>query len=110
TVFFFQAEDGIRDATVTGVQTCALPISYNFFQNVFASFFAAPVIYVRLCCNRGHHLIFRQEFANELLLFHTHQFQILDTIQEYEIGRASCRERVYIYYGGVWLKVYSRDD
>src|SRR5207245_3726247 len=26
-VFFFQAEDGIRDATVTGVQTCALPIS-----------------------------------------------------------------------------------
>src|SRR2546430_490718 len=26
TVFFFQAEDGIRDLTVTGVQTCALPI------------------------------------------------------------------------------------
>src|SRR5207245_7374597 len=26
TTFFFQAEDGIRDATVTGVQTCALPI------------------------------------------------------------------------------------
>src|SRR3989442_15577425 len=25
-VFFFQAEDGIRDADVTGVQTCALPI------------------------------------------------------------------------------------
>src|SRR6516164_1874232 len=24
--FFFQAEDGIRDGTVTGVQTCALPI------------------------------------------------------------------------------------
>ena len=31
-VFFFQAEDGIRDRLVTGVQTCALPIyaySYN---------------------------------------------------------------------------------
>src|SRR5207245_7697379 len=27
--FFFQAEDGIRDATVTGVQTCALPISFK---------------------------------------------------------------------------------
>src|SRR5256886_7358974 len=27
SVFFFQAEDGIRDLTVTGVQTCALPIS-----------------------------------------------------------------------------------
>src|SRR5438270_3558083 len=26
--FFFQAEDGIRDLTVTGVQTCALPISH----------------------------------------------------------------------------------
>src|SRR5437870_4790789 len=26
-VFFFQAEDGIRDGHVTGVQTCALPIS-----------------------------------------------------------------------------------
>src|SRR6266516_5506186 len=25
-LFFFQAEDGIRDRTVTGVQTCALPI------------------------------------------------------------------------------------
>src|SRR2546430_13648803 len=29
-VFFFQAEDGIRDLTVTGVQTCALPISLAF--------------------------------------------------------------------------------
>src|SRR5258708_28541161 len=28
--FFFQAEDGIRDDLVTGVQTCALPISRRF--------------------------------------------------------------------------------
>src|SRR2546429_1560868 len=28
-VFFFQAEDGIRDVAVTGVQTCALPISFS---------------------------------------------------------------------------------
>ena len=27
--FFFQAEDGIRDYKVTGVQTCALPISLH---------------------------------------------------------------------------------
>src|SRR5260370_41942606 len=27
--FFFQAEDGIRDSSVTGVQTCALPISHD---------------------------------------------------------------------------------
>src|SRR3990167_7491682 len=31
-VFFFQAEDGIRDLTVTGVQTCALPISPGAVQ------------------------------------------------------------------------------
>src|SRR5699024_4491879 len=35
-VFFFQAEDGIRDRNVTGVQTCALPISRQ------------PVIYPRM--------------------------------------------------------------
>src|SRR2546426_4235170 len=29
--FFFQAEDGIRDYKVTGVQTCALPISLSKF-------------------------------------------------------------------------------
>src|SRR5699024_12203616 len=28
--FFFQAEDGIRDRNVTGVQTCALPILFSF--------------------------------------------------------------------------------
>src|SRR2546422_9648407 len=28
--FFFQAEDGIRDVAVTGVQTCALPIYFEF--------------------------------------------------------------------------------
>src|SRR2546427_8293151 len=31
--FFFQAEDGIRDLTVTGVQTCALPISIATDRN-----------------------------------------------------------------------------
>src|ERR1019366_9282884 len=30
--FFFQAEDGIRDWSVTGVQTCALPISVGGLQ------------------------------------------------------------------------------
>src|SRR2546430_5503875 len=32
--FFFQAEDGIRDLTVTGVQTCALPISLRLYPAV----------------------------------------------------------------------------
>src|SRR5438067_8340690 len=31
--FFFQAEDGIRDRNVTGVQTCALPISEKHRQH-----------------------------------------------------------------------------
>src|SRR5205085_7129092 len=31
--FFFQAEDGIRDLTVTGVQTCALPIASNLLED-----------------------------------------------------------------------------
>src|SRR5260370_4670678 len=32
--FFFQAEDGIRDSSVTGVQTCALPILMTIFVSV----------------------------------------------------------------------------
>src|SRR5690606_39351244 len=32
-VFFFQAEDGIRDFHVTGVQTCALPISLRMISD-----------------------------------------------------------------------------
>src|SRR5256885_12461634 len=38
--FFFQAEDGIRDYKVTGVQTCALPISRTFAGLVRAWFSA----------------------------------------------------------------------
>src|SRR5256885_10656453 len=34
-VFFFQAEDGIRDYKVTGVQTCALPISAYVLVDAF---------------------------------------------------------------------------
>src|SRR5438445_10181480 len=49
-VFFFQAEDGIRDIGVTGVQTCALPISKSATFGAsslvkpasFASFSSAP--------------------------------------------------------------------
>src|SRR5699024_9756118 len=41
--FFFQAEDGIRDRNVTGVQTCALPISLH------AHFFTRDRNFHRLC-------------------------------------------------------------
>src|SRR2546430_4126619 len=39
--FFFQAEDGIRDLTVTGVQTCALPI---YDENWLALFYGAALL------------------------------------------------------------------
>src|SRR5438067_7139704 len=41
--FFFQAEDGIRDRNVTGVQTCALPISAEFGPLVVTYRNGAPV-------------------------------------------------------------------
>src|SRR5256884_7214150 len=86
-LFFFQAEDGIRDVAVTGVQTCALPICYfNIFgprqdpsspySGVLAKFCTAfledtpPVVF-----GDGEQ---------------TRDFTFVDN----EIGRASCRERV----------------
>src|SRR5207248_7746270 len=44
-VFFFQAEDGIRDRTVTGVQTCALPISVTDVLGAGTMGFAADSMY-----------------------------------------------------------------
>src|SRR5689334_23814165 len=44
--FFFQAEDGIRDGTVTGVQTCALPI--------FASAIDSPSVALETRRRLGH--------------------------------------------------------
>src|SRR5207253_6532210 len=44
--FFFQAEDGIRDGHVTGVQTCALPISSTSVgcsKHGYCDEFSAPV-------------------------------------------------------------------
>src|SRR2546422_3352838 len=38
--FFFQAEDGIRDVAVTGVQTCALPILRG--ETVFLEYWRRP--------------------------------------------------------------------
>ena len=48
-VFFFQAEDGIRDRLVTGVQTCALPICWgNYFKLKSSSQFYASDIFFAL--------------------------------------------------------------
>src|SRR5260221_11418716 len=50
--FFFQAEDGIRDHCVTGVQTCALPICITGHRVE-----GAPGIYVRLDDPRSHAML-----------------------------------------------------
>src|SRR2546425_1551455 len=43
--FFFQAEDGIRDKLVTGVQTCALPISFTLSKLAAASLLSVNVVF-----------------------------------------------------------------
>src|SRR2546421_6283768 len=46
--FFFQAEDGIRDLIVTGVQTCALPICFFGLAKVVYGFeFTIPIHFAR---------------------------------------------------------------
>src|SRR2546425_8698731 len=55
--FFFQAEDGIRDKLVTGVQTCALPIYVDryasciptiLYATLLAGQYTTPVIYAEV--------------------------------------------------------------
>src|SRR6266496_5463834 len=59
--FFFQAEDGIRDLYVTGVQTCALPILEQATAEVVARHrtarFAAASRAADLCCGIGGDLV-----------------------------------------------------
>src|SRR2546429_2343048 len=55
--FFFQAEDGIRDVAVTGVQTCALPISLCVVSGIFS----APKSDHETSSSRpDHRLVFRR--------------------------------------------------
>src|SRR6266478_9998014 len=58
-LFFFQAEDGIRDVTVTGVQTCALPIFDKIDVRVGTSLAVEDVAHseklVRLRVDFGDH-------------------------------------------------------
>src|SRR2546429_4799494 len=42
--FFFQAEDGIRDVAVTGVQTCALPISISASRTLVGAGATPPLL------------------------------------------------------------------
>src|SRR2546430_5462247 len=69
--FFFQAEDGIRDLTVTGVQTCALPILFGRPERVAERSKAGDIdkrqsrrVHVATICVGNSHLL-RQVFAEK---------------------------------------------
>src|SRR5699024_12122006 len=88
--FFFQAEDGIRDRNVTGVQTCALPICSSSFDGL-----SRP----DHCCDTSP-LRHQQQCEATAALRTQHRPALTARVAlgeapiAPEIGRASCRERV----------------
>src|SRR5436305_10827633 len=76
-VFFFQAEDGIRDADVTGVQTCALPISTTHAP-VSVAMSIKPSAVIDIATLTGACVVALGFVRSGLFA---------------KIGRASCRER-----------------
>src|SRR2546430_4870582 len=89
-VFFFQAEDGIRDLTVTGVQTCALPISH-VDADLSDQGLRHPPVHPR---DGVQELDLWGERGDGLLHLLGEPVDDLVEVVELEIGRASCRERV----------------
>src|SRR5690606_41070063 len=94
----FQAEDGIRDFHVTGVQTCALPI--YFVASGLGLVFLSPlflVIAVWVKVDSDGPVFFRQERVGRFgKVFKIHKFRTMKVDAEAggQIGRASCRERL----------------
>src|SRR5438876_6322515 len=91
--FFFQAEDGIRDGRVTGVQTCALPIC-TFAGNLGDDPFLIEDIMSHL-----DHLIRLNPAAKaavDMALYDLVGKMLNVPVYKLQIGRASCRERVWI--------------
>src|SRR3712207_9546817 len=89
--FFFQAEDGIRDIGVTGVQTCALPILREN-RNQPHTRHAGAVAFAPGAALWG------SDPGGPSVLVASGEGQAA------EIGRASCRERVQISVVAVSLK------
>src|SRR5207302_7770309 len=100
-VFFFQAEDGIRDVHVTGVQTCALPIFYLKVGLYAGLFVASPFIFwqIWLFVAPGLYRRERKKIA-PFVLAATLFFVGGAAFCYLEIGRASCRERGLARGGG----------
>src|SRR5256885_7180286 len=86
--FFFQAEDGIRDYKVTGVQTCALPISKGGVR----SWMRNPSAPARPCASRPVSCTGDACFG--LTCPKRLGRRRANRARREEIGRASCRERV----------------
>src|SRR5207244_9471502 len=91
-LFFFQAEDGIRDDLVTGVQTCALPISYSSFKEFFVISDLSILKYRPFDDGTPSGLPSRKNQAC------SPQAES-DVPVRCQIGRASCRERLSIAEG-----------
>src|SRR2546430_8982982 len=87
--FFFQAEDGIRDLTVTGVQTCALPISVSGAKREASgrSYFGVSATGAGFGRGRGFSFSLSLSLSPVLLRRPIRMGRM-------KIGRASCRERV----------------
>src|SRR5256885_5133065 len=90
-VFFFQAEDGIRDYKVTGVQTCALPISSTVGSIIMP---ACSGEKPRQTCRTSGIRKGMQELPRRENRLPSRPTRRLRTANSSEIGRASCRERV----------------
>src|SRR5207248_6965026 len=93
------AEDGIRDRTVTGVQTCALPISGaivdggELIETPLAARNSLQKLHIQLeAMSRLGLLVSLPPFAVRPMLLVRGQAVQLVAPQD-EIGRASCRER-----------------
>src|SRR2546430_3089686 len=88
--FFFQAEDGIRDLTVTGVQTCALPISTPSSRLTRLEELSSQRLATsRIARLAAHHF---SRTALGVRKSNAHSLRVVR--DDPEIGRASCRERV----------------
>src|SRR5437667_2433110 len=91
--FFFQAEDGIRDRDVTGVQTCALPIWVIHVLAVGAVEEAELLLAVGGIVGG---IEVEQDLAAlaDLLAAEADELLTQQVVAAHQIGRASCRERV----------------
>src|SRR5690606_39867592 len=89
--FFFQAEDGIRDFHVTGVQTCALPISSLHRRLVEGQLLPLQTaLQIRAevdSVDAIREMVMNGAWATIMPI------SVFSKIHDREIGRASCRER-----------------